>query len=973
MMLGMGGQSAVGPTSHRPTNAPSFLESAFNIRPSEGPTVALMFFYVMGVVATFIIGRTVRDTLFLNRVSVDALPLMYVSIAAAVAFASWLYSHIADKYRRDRLIKTSLLVFVAISAVFWVLIRLRVGAWVYPGLYVAVEVVGAISIMQFWTFANDIFSGRQAKRLFAIIGAGGVLANIIVGFVIGGVASFIASEDLLLVSATIFMGCWILVRRVAGRAQADLEIAVRRPKRAKLQIGTEGERVLHSKHLQIIAGIVVLTFLTTTIVDYQFKVFVKTHYPEEAQLTAYFGYFYAFTGIISSAMQFFITGRVIERFGIVVALAILPVALATGVLGILLVPIVSTVVAVTVAKGAENIFRYTVNDATMQLLYVPVPSHRRGRAKAFIDGILKQGSIAASGLLLFGLGRMATAEELAFQLAYVDIAFLVIWLGLIMGIRREYVRSLLETLRARRLDLGDRWSPIVDEGTHRLLQGRLQSEDEQEVLTTLEILTSVDADFHGDLLHLLDHPSEAIRIRALTLIGDSGRLDGAQQIHDLCRDPSPSVRSAAITAFCAVGRERAVHAVRTFLSDSDGRVRAAAVAAMIQHGGLDGILTAAETLKAFLESPEPQDRLHGAQVLRDIKVKNFFQPVLTLLQDSDPEVRLAAVEAAGEMLSPELVVALIYKLADPATAMAAVRALIAHGASIERTLFKVLRNAQEDIRIRRRIPRVLERVGGQEAFEVLIATLDTKDIELRTNVARAAARIRERIPHLKIDEQALNRVIRAQMKTAYQVLNVLLDLGLPADHLLAEALTARHRRHLALAFRLFEIRYPARTIQLVHANLDSENRAIRANALEVVDNVLHKDEARWLLPLLEDIGLEQKVDKGRECFSTERRTAAQWLDRLVVDSDPWMITCTLHHVAEHRMGRFIPRLRQHLSATDPLVRETAVVSLRRLLEADVQLASWTEALLEQAQSLTQDSVPEVQRAAIQLVASLRPA
>ena len=185
-----------------------------------------------------------------------------------------------------------------------------------------------------------------------------------------------------------------------------------------------------------------------------------------------------------------------------------------------------------------------------------------------------------------------------------------------------------------------------------MLQARLQSDDEDKVLTTLEIIGSLETDFHPDLLRLLDHPSEKVRIRALALIGDSGLLDGAQEIHNLCRDPSPKVRSAAITAFCAVGRERAVQTVRKYLHDGDCEVRAAAVAAMIQHGGLDGILTAAETLKTFLDSEDPQERLHGARVLRDIKVKNFFQPVLALLQDPDPRVRLAAVEAAAKCKAP---------------------------------------------------------------------------------------------------------------------------------------------------------------------------------------------------------------------------------------------------------------------------------------------------------------------------------
>ena len=78
---------------------------------------------------------------------------------------------------------------------------------------------------------------------------------------------------------------------------------------------------------------------------------------------------------------------------------VLPVAMMLGAGSLLAVPMIAGIVAATIAKGAENIFRYTVNDATMQLLYVPVPANHRGRAKAFIDGILKPASIGASGTI----------------------------------------------------------------------------------------------------------------------------------------------------------------------------------------------------------------------------------------------------------------------------------------------------------------------------------------------------------------------------------------------------------------------------------------------------------------------------------------------------------------------------------------------------------------------------------------------
>ena len=78
--------------------------------------VALMFFYQMAVVSAFIVGRTARDTLFLQRVDLDSLPLMYMVVAGAVALASVAYSRIADKTGRHAGMQPALIFFAAVYA-----------------------------------------------------------------------------------------------------------------------------------------------------------------------------------------------------------------------------------------------------------------------------------------------------------------------------------------------------------------------------------------------------------------------------------------------------------------------------------------------------------------------------------------------------------------------------------------------------------------------------------------------------------------------------------------------------------------------------------------------------------------------------------------------------------------------------------------------------------------------------------------
>jgi AAA family ATP:ADP antiporter len=951
------------------------LESAFRIRPGEARRVGLMFLYLMGVVSTFIVSRTVRDTLFLSRYELSKLPLMYVAVAVGVAVASYGYSRIADRHRRDLLITMSLISFAATFAAFWLALHLqRGGTWLYPALYVVVEIIGAISIIQFWTFANDIYSAREAKRLFGVIGAGGVISNIICGFAIGSIAPRIGSENLLLVCTTLLALCIIAVRAIAAISRSDLEQAVRKPKRSRIGLAADSGAVLGSRHLKIIAGIVTLTFLTVTIVDYQFKVIAKDTY-REAELAAYFGYFYGFTGIVSSLFQFFLTSRILERSGIAVSLAILPIGLFTGASAMLAVPMVSALAAVTLAKSAENIFRYTVNDATTQLLYVPVPSHYRGRAKAFIDGILKPVSIGVAGLAIMGLGRMLPKERFALDLAHVDIVLLSIWILLVVGIRREYVKSLIKTLQSRGLDLSGPWSLRTDDATVRILKRTLESRNEDTVLHALELVPAVEADFNQELLKLLEYPSPKVRIAAVKRIGASNRQEALDSIQKMSSDPDEGVRAAAIGAYCAIGRESAIPTITPFLEDASIPVRGAAIGALIKHGGLDGVLTAAESLKALLKNDDPLVRLEAARVLREIEVKSFFQPVLDLLQDADPRVRVSAVEAAGAMQSNELVLPLVEQLGRPETGQAAVRALAAFGPSIERTMLRVLEDPQESIQVRRRVPRVVGQIGGQEAIARLLEQLaSTEDIDLRIAIARAASKIRERSPRVRFDERQLDNAIRREIRDAYQALATIEDLGLGDKELLPEALRRRHRVKLGLAFRLFEIRHPARTMQLVYANIDAESKAVRANAIEVADNVLSKEESRLLLPLLEDSTGPERVRRGAELFPILRKTQGEWFRALLDDPHPWIVTCTLHLVAERRLTELEDRVTQHLKSPDAVVRELACLTLARLIES--KRTDGDPAIREEmhrlASEIASDRVPEVRRASGSLLAALEP-
>ena len=464
-------------------------------------------------------------------------------------------------------------------------------------------------------------------------------------------------------------------------------------------------------------------------------------------LGSFFGTFYGYLGIISILFKFFFTRRLLERFGVLVALLVLPVALVLGSVlrGWSRNPIATLLMVGTIAQGASQGLRHTVYDATMQLLYTPIPSDVRARAKSFIDGILKPGAIGAAGLLLLALSKVFNPSnpEISY-IGFGTLVFAVVWIVLLVGVRKEYIKSLIDTLAKKRLDFTADTPDLDNPETIQTLVLELSSGDPRRIRNGLELAQRVQSSGLDHALGgVLDRPESDIRQMALNALGRRGAWKELSEVHNCIKDSEPEVRAAAVEAFCAIAREKAIDVSSSLLDDGSPLVREAAIAGLIQHGGLDGILRAAEPLKQLLESENPDDRVSAARVLHAIRVRNFYQPVLRLLADESPKVVKAALEAAGAMKTEELVPSVIYCMDRRGYANHAARALIAMGDEVVPLLSKVIGNPRESASVRAQVPRVRvdwDPIGKTDLKQNLLAT--TKDRAQRYRIATALARLR---------------------------------------------------------------------------------------------------------------------------------------------------------------------------------------------------------------------------------------
>src|ERR1700736_4793571 len=188
------------------------LEAGLRIRPGEQRRVALMSLYAANAIGAVVVGRSVRDALYLANRPARGLAGMYIWSSLAIVLVSWLYARIADRVPRGLLNAASALGCAAFAAAFWAVLTVTDAVWVYAGLYIFVEAMGSLVVIQFWTMANDVFHAREAKRLFGLIGGGGTLANVVFGLLIAGEAKTFGAANLLWVMVAQLLFCALLAR-----------------------------------------------------------------------------------------------------------------------------------------------------------------------------------------------------------------------------------------------------------------------------------------------------------------------------------------------------------------------------------------------------------------------------------------------------------------------------------------------------------------------------------------------------------------------------------------------------------------------------------------------------------------------------------------------------------------------------------------------------------------------------------------
>jgi AAA family ATP:ADP antiporter len=271
----------------------------------------------------------------------------------------------------------------------------------------------------------DTFSKEQSKRVFAFIAAG-ASAGATAGPLIAAVfATRIGNNNLMLIAAGVLVAATPLIFYLQRLKVTDLH---NEDVQADLSGAKMGGRwwagfwdFIRSPYLLTI-GVFILLYTAIQAFIYLETNDLLRFYEEAEQRTTILGVRDAVVNILTFGLGLFITGRLVRRLGMPVTLALVPIVAVVGFIIIAIVPILTVLLAVDIARRAGN---YGVMRPAREMLFTSIDREARFKSKPVVDVVVYRGGDAIWGDVF---AFMSTSLGLGFSLmAIVGAGFAAVW------------------------------------------------------------------------------------------------------------------------------------------------------------------------------------------------------------------------------------------------------------------------------------------------------------------------------------------------------------------------------------------------------------------------------------------------------------------------------------------------------------------------------------------------------------------
>lgn len=377
------------------------------VRPEEVRALLWSFAYFFCLLASYYILRPLRDEMGVAG-GVKNLQWLFTATFLTMLAAVPCYGALVARVPRRRFIPLVYHFFVANLAIFWLLLELDVDrSLVARVFFVWISVFNLFAVSVFWSFMADIYASEQAKRLYGFIAAGGSAGALAGPAITIVLAKLIGVVHLIVVAAALLELAVVCAARLEPKRQVAQQSTV------SLGGGAlDGlKMVLRSPYIAGITLWVALLSIVATFLYFEQASIVAATSDDPAVRTRIFATADLAVGVLTLAVQFLATGKLIERFGVGPALALVPVVFVGGFAVLAAMPVLAVVITFQALQRTAN---FAISNPAREVLFTVLARDEKYKAKNVVDIVAVRGADALGGWLVAALRALGMqARELA--------------------------------------------------------------------------------------------------------------------------------------------------------------------------------------------------------------------------------------------------------------------------------------------------------------------------------------------------------------------------------------------------------------------------------------------------------------------------------------------------------------------------------------------------------------------------------
>ena len=419
-----------------------FFRNTFDVRPHEWTSVSLLFLNLFLIVSCYYVCKSIRGALVIQKLGANFLPYIWILGVAGLFIFISVYSKLVDRFDRRKISIYTSLFFIFTLGIITYFIKVN-SPWVTISFYIWGDIFSVVMIEQFWSLCNDVYRTSDAKRLYGLVGSGGLAGGLAGGGLVGMIVERLGTHAMPYVCmAMIFvmiLSNHFVDKSVSGHALSPKNKEEEASSGLRNAPFWEGFAILKRNRLLLLIGLaLVFMQVSSTLIDFQFNKTVEAQFSGLDQKSAFFGKFYFILNLVSLGVMLFVTSPFHKRYGAISGMLVHPIMTTLGLMMLILFPAPFLVLSL---KLTDKSLGYSINRGSREVVYTHAERVEMYKAKAVIDMLgYRASKVFGSAIILPFIAYFPIA-----QLNFLNISITVAMMTTIFLIRGELAKSEPET------------------------------------------------------------------------------------------------------------------------------------------------------------------------------------------------------------------------------------------------------------------------------------------------------------------------------------------------------------------------------------------------------------------------------------------------------------------------------------------------------------------------------------------------